>query len=158
MLFLRPHMRRASLVYIFMFLVLIVGLWVILARGAKLQAPADFAGRWELIPIDDSDATPQSMYVDQSGRYFELRFGDETHYSLQLVDEQRIIQQDRPHIRIELAGRETRARFDGAYDGEVFDFTLESGGVTRAWTALWVERRYLRPQPTEPFAATADAF
>src|SRR2546423_9111286 len=35
-----PSMRKASIVYVGMFLVLIVGMWVVLGTGAHLRAPA----------------------------------------------------------------------------------------------------------------------
>jgi hypothetical protein len=123
-------MKRAYWVYIFMTITLVVGLWVILALGANVVAPADLAGRWELIPVDEETATPAEMLVEQSGRYFQLRLGEEVHH-LVLRQQQRSEEREEHELFMELADRGTTAIFRGPYRGKVYEFELSEGDQSR---------------------------
>jgi hypothetical protein len=63
-------MSRASVVYLVMIVVLVGGLWAILAIGGQLSAPEDLRGRW----TPAGPAAWPGLTVEQSGRYFELSF------------------------------------------------------------------------------------
>jgi hypothetical protein len=68
-----------------MLLVLIFGLWAVLAIGARLSAPEDLAGKWQLqsqvrgIPDD-------TLTIEQSGRFFQVSFEHGPHLDLKLED------------------------------------------------------------------------
>jgi hypothetical protein len=64
-------LSRSTIVYLVMLVVLVGGLWTVLAIGGHLDAPEDLAGTWTI----QSAAGPVDLNVEQSGRYFELTFG-----------------------------------------------------------------------------------
>jgi len=146
-------MRREYWVYIFMAVALIAGLWAILAVGGDLTAPADLAGRWELIPLDERTATPAEMIVEQSGRYFQLSLGTGEFYRLELLQQQRFEGNEERELLMKLAGGGTVAEFHGPYRGKIYGFELTRNGQSRRWTALWVERTYRRPRDSSGIAA-----
>ena len=80
-------MVRGYVVYIFMFVVLGVGMWAVLRLGATLQAPAEIAGtwhvRWETAPPDSG--VQGTMTVDQSGRFCTFHFDEKRSMSLKMV-------------------------------------------------------------------------
>jgi hypothetical protein len=75
-------MSRAYVFYILMFLVAAAGLWVILILGRAAAAPDDVSGNWTVEwettapPGADPAGQAPSMHVAQSGRYFNVRFGE----------------------------------------------------------------------------------
>src|SRR5438309_9251069 len=64
-------MRRAYLVYLLMFAMLGGGMWVILTLGSAMKAPDDLSGEWTV----RWDGATEPMRIDQSGRFFVVRFG-----------------------------------------------------------------------------------
>lgn len=121
-------MSRANAVYVAMFVALIIGLWGILRVGGRLRAPHDLSGNWEIEqPVrDDGDAgtgTDQGadgvpgevLSVEQSGRYFRLRFDGGAPIDLKLAEEARI--PDEP------GGAVTRMRMTG----ETADVQAQAG-------------------------------
>ncbi len=112
-------MSRASTVYVAMFAALVLGLWGILRAGAGLRAPHDISGNWEIEqPVrDDADAElgadegadgvpGEILSVEQSGRYFRLRFDDGAPIDLKLAEE--------TAVTGEPGGGSTRVRLTGA--------------------------------------------
>ncbi len=83
------EMLRAYLVYIFVFVVLAGGLWGVLALGASLQAPQDFAGEWDVrweTPSPSGKGSPSRMRVRQSGRFWTISFDETPALSLKMVE------------------------------------------------------------------------
>ena len=74
-------MSRAYVVYILMFLLAGGGLWVILIFGRAVNAPDDVSGAWTIeweTPAPPGAAPAgeaPTMRVAQSGRYFNVQFG-----------------------------------------------------------------------------------
>jgi hypothetical protein len=70
-------MSRAYLIYILMFAMLAAGLALIIDLGRAARAPDDLSGdwtvAWENSPPPGSDEP--TMRIDQSGRFFTVRFG-----------------------------------------------------------------------------------
>ncbi len=72
-----PAMRRATIIYIGMVCLLIVGLWVIIRIGSHLRPPHDLSGRWLARPVEASpDSEPLPMQVTQSGRFLTIELPD----------------------------------------------------------------------------------
>src|SRR5829696_7300371 len=126
-------MSRGTLVYILMFAALVGGMWVILPLGEGLVAPFNLAGRWEIEP--DLSMGPRvgpplgrTMEVEQSGRYFQVRFASGRTLGLKLVRETR----QETRVKMELAG----GGWDMTCDANATDGTMRinlRGAVTRAW-------------------------
>jgi hypothetical protein len=74
-------MRRAYLIYFFMFAILACGMWLILTVGAAMRAPDDLSGDWT-VHWDTSASEP--MHIDQSGRFFVVRFPNKPPISMTL--------------------------------------------------------------------------
>jgi hypothetical protein len=74
-------LSRSTIVYLVMIVVLVGGLWAVLAIGGRLDAPEDLAGTWSI----QSAKGPVDLNVEQSGRYFELTFGKEPAVDLKRV-------------------------------------------------------------------------
>ena len=132
-------MSRGTLVYILMALALVVGMWVILPLGEGLVAPFNLAGRWEIEP--DLTMGPRvgpplgrTMEIEQSGRYFLVRFASGRTLDLKLQSE---IRQE-PRVKMELAG----GGWDMTCDADETDGTMRidlRGAVKRVWTAKRVD-------------------
>jgi hypothetical protein len=65
---------KATFVYVITVVVLVGGLWFILALGATLVPPKDIAGKWELEGPNGS----QDLSVEQSGKFIDLAMGSWT--------------------------------------------------------------------------------
>src|SRR5437660_1289670 len=79
-------MSRAYVIYILMFAVLAGGLWLIVEVGGAMRAPDDLAGEWA---VAWRNAPPPEMgepliRVQQSGRFFIVRFGQRPPMSMTL--------------------------------------------------------------------------
>jgi hypothetical protein len=59
---------KAAGVYLVMVVVLVGGLWVILAVGSTLTPPTDVAGTWDLSGTDGT----RKLTVEQSGRFVDI--------------------------------------------------------------------------------------
>ena len=155
-------MSRGTLVYILMFAALVGGMWVILPLGEALVAPFNLAGRWEIEP--DLSMGPRvgpplgrTMEVEQSGRYFQVRFASGRTLGLKLVRETR----QETRVKMELAG----GGWDMTCDANATDGTMRinlRGAVTRAWTATRVDPADARRQDAHgerpaPLAASRPA-
>ncbi len=68
-------MSRATVVYLVMLVVLVGGLWGVLAIGATLSAPENLDGRWAAAG-GSAVNTWKGLTVEQSGQYFQLAFDD----------------------------------------------------------------------------------
>ena len=82
-------MSRAYVIYIVMFAALAGGLLMILALGDSVRAPDDLSGDWKVV-WDNAlppDAGQPTMHVDQSGRYFVVRFGGRPPMSMTLHED-----------------------------------------------------------------------
>ena len=128
-------MSRGTLVYILMFIALVGGMWVILPLGEGLVAPFNLAGRWEIEP--DLSMGPRvgpplgrTMEVEQSGRYFQVRFASGRTLDLKLMRESR----HDARVKMELAGGGWDMTCDANAAGGTMHIDLR-GAVTRAWTA-----------------------
>jgi len=64
-------LSKATSVYFIMVVVLVGGLWLILAMGSTLITPTDLAGKWELT----GDEGPRELWVEQSGKFVNLVMG-----------------------------------------------------------------------------------
>ena len=160
-------MSRGTLVYILMFGALVGGMWVILPLGEALVAPFNLAGRWEIEP--DLTMGPRvgpplgrTMEIEQSGRYFLVRFASGRTLDLKLRRETR----QEPRVKMELAG----GGWDMTCDADATDGTMRidlRGAVKRVWTARRVDpadadahdppRERPRAVPASGPAADADA-
>jgi hypothetical protein len=79
-------MSRAYLFYFLMAAILASGLWLILTYGNTLAAPQDLSGDW-FVQWDEPRPgfTPSgNLHIDQSGRFFTLRFENGPKMSLKL--------------------------------------------------------------------------
>jgi hypothetical protein len=70
-------MSRAYVIYFLMFVSLVGGLAVVMNLGDAVDAPDDLAGDWA---VEWDNALPPgagepTMHIDQSGRFFVVRFG-----------------------------------------------------------------------------------
>jgi len=126
-------LSRPAAVYLVMLVVLIAGLWSVLAIGRHLTAPEDLAGKWQLTPV--SAASPaQILTVEQSGRFFQIAF----EHGPQLDLKQ---QGDSPLL---LANREWRLTITGQSDGD--DKTMQLDGPQ---SARWTAHRIVRTFPSD---------
>ena len=72
-------MNRATIVYILVVGLCAAGVWGILRAGRDLAAPPDIGGAWLLEPAVEGapreDLPGERLWVEQSGQYFQFRFG-----------------------------------------------------------------------------------
>ncbi len=66
-------MKNAITTYLLMFVASIVGLWLILHLGSRLQAPPALEGTWLLHP-QSSLQEPLTATIEQSGRFVRISF------------------------------------------------------------------------------------
>src|SRR5690606_9640495 len=69
----RANMKNAITTYLLMFVASIVGLWLILHLGSRLQAPPALEGTWLLHP-QSSLQEPLTATIEQSGRFVRISF------------------------------------------------------------------------------------
>ena len=169
-------MSRGWIVYILMFVIAAGGLWVILILGRAATAPDDLSGTWTVEwltqPPLDSDPPPGAaqMHVSQSGRFFNVRFGDSEPIKMTLEpgwSGKRIGR----HLKMKLNGGpwklDVRGDIPGAERFRVPEVQLELAGPTRH---LGIARRQREqtveaeppppalPQPaTQPITPSVDA-
>jgi hypothetical protein len=71
--------NRATIVYILVVGLCAAGVWGILRAGRDLAAPPDIGGAWLLEPAVEGaprdDLPGERLWVEQSGQYFQFRFG-----------------------------------------------------------------------------------
>ncbi len=69
-------LNRATSAYVVVFVIFIVGIWVILDLGtAFLTAPRDLSGTWRLTgQPGTADAPPPAFNIAQSGRFLRFTF------------------------------------------------------------------------------------
>ncbi len=118
-------MTRAYLVYILMASTLVVGVWVLLTYGDSLSAPKDLSGDWivrweQTLPPFAPDGR---MHVDQSGRFFTVRFHGGPSLRLKLSKGPNGIREDQ-NLRMTLANERWILRCTGT----VKQFSLEVRG------------------------------
>jgi hypothetical protein len=109
-------MSRAWIIYILMFAVLAGGLWVILEAGGAIRAPDDLAGEWTLVwltsPPPNGGDVPPLMRIDQSGRFFQVQFGQAKPIPMTLRHGWRGLR-DGPRLDMQLAGGAWTMKIDG---------------------------------------------
>jgi hypothetical protein len=71
-------MSRAYVVYFLMFAAFIGGMWFIITLGGAMKAPDDLSGDWKIAwyTAPPPELNAGSMRIEQSGRFFTVRFGD----------------------------------------------------------------------------------
>jgi hypothetical protein len=108
-------MSRAYVIYVLMFLVLAGGLWIIIEVGGAMKAPDDVSGEWT-VAWTTPPPPPQSgkpvLRIDQSGRFFNVRFGDGKPISMTLQQGWRGAR-DGPKLEMQLAGGVWTMKIDG---------------------------------------------
>ena len=67
-------MNRTTLGYFLMAVIAAGVLWGILKVGSRLQAPPNWAGKWQ---VAEPALPPREAEIAQSGLYFHVRLGDE---------------------------------------------------------------------------------
>lgn len=65
-------MRNAATAYLITLVLCIVGMWVILAQGARLQAPPHVAGTWLLTRQSEETTARLSAVIEQSGGFVRV--------------------------------------------------------------------------------------
>ena len=108
-------MSRAYVVYILMFAVLAGGLWIILEIGTAMKAPDDLSGEWTLVwttPPPAQMGSKPVLRIDQSGRFFLVRFGDAKPISMTLQPGWRGAH-DGPKLDMQLVGGAWTMKIDG---------------------------------------------
>ena len=75
-------MKRASVSYVIMLVIFILGQWAVVEFGTRLRAAPDIAGQWSLSPDLESPASnapSHKMTVSQSGKFLDLYFDNGVH-------------------------------------------------------------------------------
>jgi hypothetical protein len=72
-------MSRATLIYILVLAAAVGGVTLILNRGARLTAPPDVSGEWDVGRIDAASPAPadtvgKRVFIEQSGRFVRMTF------------------------------------------------------------------------------------
>ncbi|MEA2736508.1 MAG: hypothetical protein QOE14_2959 [Humisphaera sp.] len=129
-------MARAYLVYIVMFAALIGGMLLIMTMGDSVRAPDDLSGEW-VVEWDNApppESAEPKMLIDQSGRFFVVRFGRRPPMSMTLQPgwtgkgegRKLSMRLARPQWELHLSGD-----IPAKHDGQVPEMTLELVGSTR---------------------------
>ncbi len=134
-------MNRAAVVYLVMLVVLVGGLWTVLAIGSSLEAPQDLAGKWQLSPAGPDGWGPD-MQVEQSGRFFQVFIDHGPR-----LDLKRAIETDR---RILLTNSMYQVTFTGLALAADEKQLLIEGPQGGRWTARRVSRKYPSDLPVRP--------
>jgi hypothetical protein len=154
-------MSRAWVVYILMFVVLIGGLWFIIEIGGAMRAPDDLSGEWNVAwltapPPDAAAAAP--MRIDQSGRFFEVRWGDKARPLSMILRPGWRGNRDGRRLLMELAGGAWTMRVDGDIPLKSLRtpaVNIELIGPTSRHLGLAELRGYERPAPATRATAAA---
>ena len=85
-------MSRATIVYILVLVVAVVGVMVILNRGERLTAPPDVSGEWTIGRIDAASPAPadtvgRRVFIEQSGRFVRMNFENGLQLDAKLIYE-----------------------------------------------------------------------
>jgi len=78
-------MSRATTVYVAVLVLCAGGLWGIARVGSRLRAPPSLAGTWDIDP-PAAAGLGESMTIEQSGRFVQVRFASGRALDLKLVD------------------------------------------------------------------------
>jgi hypothetical protein len=117
-----------------MILVLIAGLWAVLAMGSHLVAPEDLAGKWKLQSVIHG-IPDDCLNIEQSGRFYQITFDVDHGTRLDLK------WTDRSANVIHLANGDTKLSISGLPDSD--DKTIElSGSHAGRWSAHRISRAY----------------
>lgn len=130
-------MSRATIVYISMFVLLGAGLWAVLAFGARVRAPQDVSGYWQVRPAgSEAPFVGDGLDLEQSGKYLRVRTSGGYTADLKLVgsDEQQAVPPtirfagDGVELTLQTVPRSHRARiavtgpFDVAFDARRVEY------------------------------------
>jgi hypothetical protein len=129
-------MSRAYLVYLVMFAALIGGMVLIMTAGESVRAPDDLSGNW--VVEWDNAPPPESgepkLRIEQSGRFFVVRFGQHPPMNMKLQDGWTGKTKGR-RLHMRLAGPPWELRLNGdvppAQRWRVPEMNLELVGPTR---------------------------
>ena len=162
-------MTRAYAIYFLMAATLAAGLWLILTLGDSLRAPDDLAGAWTVHwdhtpPTEVPDKTV--MHIDQSGRFFTIRFHDGPTWRMKLNEKWRGAREGR-QLSMILTGDTWTMRCTGSIrqsePRRVDDMRIEVEGGKVSYTGYAARRNAQltasEPPSTPPAPApkTADA-
>jgi hypothetical protein len=111
-------MSRAYLVYFVMAAMLACGLWVVLTLGESLRAPDDLSGSWAVHWDQPPPGFPANgkMHVDQSGRFFTIKFDQGPTLTLKLNEQYRGAREGRD-LSMTLAGENCTLACTGSIAG-----------------------------------------
>ena len=120
-------MNRGTAVYFLMFVALGVGLWAVLHAGARLDAPADLSGYWEVRGADDDGIDPVGKWIqlEQSGKYFRVRFEAGRRMDMKLVEQTRQNTADGRTVVSRLVGKRWTITIDANLDQETARVDLQ---------------------------------
>lgn len=142
-------MNRASFLYVLTFAVLAAGLWAVLRAGAKLKAPADISGYWE---VDRQGPQPlgvgEGLQIEQSGRHFRLHLEAGRTLDLKLIEEAIVEEGADQRIRVQLGSDQYWVGAEGSLAKNVLHITLR-GRSERSFTAHRTRYGDGRPVPVE---------
>jgi hypothetical protein len=154
---------NATAIYTVMLLLLVAGMWAILAYGATLQAPPDLAGEWDLIPEEARQANghrPVHATIDQSGRFVRLKVAGKPAIDLRIVSDtspEQVNATGGAQV-IRLTSPDGDARFESTAAPDVYRVSLSSpqAEATR-YTARILTRAHPRPTASAIVQAASTA-
>jgi len=129
------------------------GLWVVFTLGDSLRAPDDLSGKWTVHWDQPPAGFPAKgqMHIDQSGRFFTVRFEDGPMLKLKLADKFSGAREGR-YLSMTLAGNDVTLSCTGSIGGteprRAEDLRLELRGSDGAHTGY-------AARDVEPLAASA---
>jgi hypothetical protein len=131
-------MSRAYLVYFVMAAMLAGGLWLVITLGESLRAPDDLSGNWTVHWEQPPPGfSPKGkMHVDQSGRFFTIKFEQGPTLSLKLNERYSGAREGR-HLSMTLTGENCTLACTGSIAGSprrADDLRLELRDPTHAGT------------------------
>lgn len=142
-------MRRASIIYVLVAVACAWGLWWVLARGGRLRAPEDLAGRWTLsrAAAPAEPAMPMAPYgpamtIDQSGQFFQVSFENGPRLDLKLHEQTEFTVGKNRSFRLELVGAEWNLR--GWTTAGSDEMVVHLVGPARDKSGRWTARRLVR--------------
>jgi hypothetical protein len=153
--------RRAIVLYVATVLLSIGGFEGIRRIGNTLIAPRHIAGAWRLsVPVSSSscpllefkEGEPQSLHVEQSGRYLTLTFSDVQRTRLRAHFDKETLQGHNGSSLPCAAGKQIRTR--GHFTGDRLEITLtrpqESPASSPPTLVLIATRESYSSQPATP--------
>lgn len=119
------NLSKPVVVYLVMIVVLVGGLWAVLALGGNLSAAEDLAGKWELHPIAGG-SEGKTMNIEQSGEFFQISIDQGKLMDLKL--------HEHSSSKLVLSNRHTQLTVSGNEGGDDKTFLL-TGDKNGQWNA-----------------------